>query len=227
MLLIIPSTNNKDEIFDLSATAKALGWNVFHSGWRPPDHIKNQPGVVYGEDIFCEVIADQMNWKLISNPIEWITTLPEKYVSRKIYCTTAAQARDIKDENLIISEPKSLEDDEIILVSEKVTFTSKYRCFVKNKIVVSSCCYYYKDWNKEPEFNVNFNYNINHEAIVKFVNDMLIDPEVNCEDSVIDVGRFKKDTYSVIKSKPAYTSELFGCEKVAALDTIKSSCRQG
>jgi ATP-grasp domain, R2K clade family 2 len=226
MLLIVPSTNNKDEIFNISAIAKAVGWNVIHSGWRVPDHIKGQIGAVYGESIFCDVIADQMNWELISNPIEWITTLPEKYVSRKVYCTTAMQTRDITDENLIISEPKTCEDDEIVIVSEKLNFTSKYRCFINNKTVVSSCCYYYKDWNRDPEFNLPYNYNVNYDAVVEFVNNMLADPEVNCENSVIDIGRFKKDTYAVLKSKPAYTSELFGCEKIAALDTIKSSCKR-
>jgi hypothetical protein len=239
---LILTPNKQVDVTRLSQTACALGWSIFDRGWNIPKHILKAPGAVYGERIFCEVIAEQMGWKLLSNTPDWITTLPEEYVSRKISFTNLITARNITDEKFITScvgkcfeakvyssgaELIANEDyDEIsVLVSDVMKFTSKYRCFVKNKKVIAVCCYYYKDWNKEPEINSPANYNTNSEPVIKFVNDMLANEKVNCVASTcIDVGRFKKDTYAVINSKPSYMSGFYGCEIVAALDAIKTSC---
>lgn len=239
---LILTPNKQDDVIRLSQTAYALGWEIFDRGWDIPKHILKSPGAVYGERIFCEVIAEQMGWKLISNATDWITTLPEEYVSRNIISTNLITARNITGEKFIAPcvgkcfEAKVYAsgaelitnkdyDDVSVLVSDAMKFTSKYRCFVKNKKVISVCCYYYKDWNKEPEINTTANYNINSDAVVKFVNDMLANEKVDCVVSTcIDVGRFKKDTYAVISSKPPYMSGFYGCEIVAALDTIKTSC---
>jgi hypothetical protein len=242
-MLLIVSPNYKGETPLLIKTAQTLGWEVYSDGWRIPKHLLNTPGAVYGELLFCETIAEQMNWKLISNPFDWITKLPEEYVNRKVEFMTLAEARNITEEKFI--KPADIDcfdakiyasgkdlpsrstlDNVPTLVSDVMKFTSEYRCFVKNRSVISACCYWFKKFGMtEAAVNKSENYLNNNEVIIEFVNKMLKDERVECAPSaVIDVGRFKKDTYTVIKTNPAWTSGIYGCEMVAALDAIKSAC---
>jgi hypothetical protein len=242
-MLLIVSPNYKGEVQLLAETAKILGWDIYHDGWRIPEHLLHSPGAVYGEQFFCEVVAEQMNWKLVANPFDWLAKLPETYTARKVSFMKLSEARNITEEKFIkpaddkcfpakvYSSGKELTtnkdlDDVPILVSHVMKFTSEYRCVVKDRKVITSCCYLYKDYRvAEPEINKPINYNVNYDAVVDFVNTMLADVAVECvESTVIDVGRFKKDTYAVIESNPVYASGIYGCEFVAMLDAIKAAC---
>ena len=242
MLLILPQ-NYTEEINALANTASILGWDVERSGWNISDDLDRQDGAVYGTEFFCEIIANQMNWKLHFNPLDWLATLPEEYVSRKISFMKFNTARNIKEEKFIKPaddkafaakvyksgdelDKNPILDDVPVLVSDVMKFTSEYRCFIKDNNVVSICCYYYNPIGAaKPFINEKDNYYINNDAVAAFVKSLLRDKRVTCAaGSVIDVGRFKKDTYAVIESNPAYASELYGCELVGTLDAIKSSC---
>ena len=242
MLLII-TPNYKGEVKLLAKTAQALGWEIYRGGWRIPDHLLKRPGAVYGEQFFCEVVADQMNWKLVANPLNWLAKLPETYTARKVSFMKLSEARNITEEKFIKpADDKCFEakvyasgkdlttnpdlNDAPTLVSDVMKFTSEYRCVVKDRRVITSCCYLYKDYRVvEPEINKPINYLVNYDAVVNFVNTMLADESVECaESTVIDVGRFKKDTYAVIESNPVYASGVYGCELVAMLDALKTAC---
>lgn len=242
LLIVTPNHKSQDEVQRLARTAEVLGWNVYKNGWRIPKHLHHTPGAVYGEQFFCEAIAEQMGWRLLSNSLDWLTKLPEEYVSRKIELKTFEEARKIEEEKFIkpaddkcfpakvYSSGKDLPLLPIInnvpsLISDVMKFTSEYRCFIKNKIVTTVCCYSYKHTYKEVEINNPENYNINNDAVIEFVSNLLRDERVECAPgSVIDVGRFKKDTYAVIESNPIYASGTYGCEMVAVLDAIKEAC---
>lgn len=237
-MLLILTPNQKEDVITLRKTAEALNYDVFVSlpGWRLPTSIKGRMGIVYGEALFCEVISQQMGWSLLSNSQSWLTKLPEKYTSRKIYFTDMVGARketekkffkpaDMKSfEAKVYDSGKELNQnsvlDEIpVLVSDEMNFTSEYRCFVKNRQVVTACCYSFKKDINKKEHHLR-----NNDAVIGFVNDMLKDETIECAPgAVIDVGRFKKDTYAVIEANPAWASGLYGCELVAVLDVLKSS----
>lgn len=242
-MLLIVTPNYKGEVQLLSKTAQALGWDVFFGGWRVPKHLLHTPGAVYGEQFFCEIIAEQMNWKLLANPLDWLAKLPEEYVNRKISFTTLSEARKITEEKFIkpaddkcfeakvYASGSDLSTSEVLdnaptLVSDVMKFTSEYRCFIKDRRVTTACCYWYKPHPKtEPDINRPENYFVNNDAVLEFVSKMLQDERVEvAPGSVIDVGRFKKDTYTVIESNPVYASGIYGCELVAALDAIKAAC---
>lgn len=242
-MLLIVSPNYRDEIVLLTKTASALGWYIYNGGWVIPPHLLKMRGAVYGERFFCEYVSEQMNWKLHSNPLDWLAKLPEGYVNRKITFSTLASARKITDKKFIkpaddkaflsavynsgndLPENKIL-DDTPVLISDVMNFTSKYRCFIKDRAVVAECCYYLKSYNmKEAEINKHSNYDNNSKAVIDFVNNMLKDQLVDCvRGTVIDVGRFKKDTYTVIGSNPVWTSDVYGCELTAVLDVIATAC---
>lgn len=242
-MLLIVTPNYKGEVPILSKTAAILGWDVYNQGWRVPEHLLKERGAVYGEQFFCEVIAEQMGWKLLNNRLDWLTTLPEEYVSRKIEFMTMSEARKIRTEKFIKpADDKCFEsriyangdllpktdvlDDAPTIVSDVMKFTSEYRCFIKDRSVISMCCYLYKDYTaSEPDINKPERYSANSEAVIEFVTRMLLDERVDCvPGSVIDIGRFKKDTYAVIESNPVYASGLYGCDTVASLAAIKAGC---
>lgn len=239
LLIVTPNTSNSEEITSLSRTAESLGWSVYKpTTWRVAPNLIGLPGAVYGELFFCEFIAQQMKWKLFSDPLNWLATLPEKYVKREIMFTNLASARQMKFENKFVKPaddkaftakvytnqddlPRNDVLDTVpVLISDKVDFVSEYRCFVKDRKVVSISCY---QWRGEVNKVSNWYWRI--EPAVKFVNKMLKDSEVSCAPgNVIDVGVFKDDSIAVIESNPAYASGLYGCERVGALDVVRTSC---
>lgn len=248
MLLITTPNVNKD-IKILIDTAQALNWSIFNDSWRIPERIKDSIGVVYGEPMFCETVAEQMNWRLHRNQFDWITKLPIEYVNREIVFTSLREARKLKEKKFIkhAADFKSfmsnvfengeqlvetLDDNIPVLVSDVMRFTSKYCCLIKDRQVISSCCFWLKTKQMEAqqqsaEFNLPKNYDNNHMDVVNFVNNMLKNDKVDCVNScVIEVGRFDKDKYAVIGTNPIYTSPLYGCDAVALLDGLRSSCRE-
>lgn len=242
-MLLIVSPNYRGEVALLAKTASALDWTIYNGGWRIPQYLLKMPGAVYGEQFFCEAISEQMHWKLHTNPLDWLANLPEIYVNRKITFSNLAEARKITEKKFIkpaddkafisaiynsgddLPENKIL-DNVPVLISDIMNFTSEYRCFVKGRIVVAECCYYLKAHNmKEAEINKQVNYDNNSKDVIDFVNNMLKDTRVDCAiGSVIDVGRFKKDTYAIIESNPVWASGVYGCELTAVLDTIAAAC---
>jgi ATP-grasp domain-containing protein len=237
MIFVIAPTANEDTNY-LAKSAEAIGYNVIvpTSGWGLSKELRGKPGMVYGPKMFCEVIAEQMNWELLSTHPNWITTLPKNFVNREVYFTSVRNARKVASEKYfkltdiqyfspsVRASGKELPDHEIyndspILVSDVMRFTSEYRCVVKNRKAITACCYQKLQVSEDKN-----NYNFNHENIVRFINLLLEDGKVSCVPGfVIDIGKYGMDKFAIIDSKPAYSSRLFGCEPIAMLDAIKAS----
>ena len=241
-MLLILTPNYLGEASVLGKTAALLGWEIYRaqSSWRLPDLLIGREGAVYGELYFCEAVAQQMHWTLNNNKPSWLAALPKEYVKRNVSFTTLAAARHINEKKFIKPVdgkvfPASVYDngnqlpqqaglDDIpVLVSEKIKFQSEYRCFVKDREVVSVSCYaHYKAPINDP-----YNWYVNTESVVSFVNAMLKDDRVSCVPGAsIDVGRLKNEELAVIDAGPAYASDIYGCERVGTLDAIKASCNK-
>jgi hypothetical protein len=238
-MLLIVTPNFKGEVPILAKAAEILGWEVYRSpgGWRLPEDLKGKEGAVYGELYFCEVVAQQMNWTLRSNSLGWLARLPNKYTKRNIEFMTLAEARKITEKKFIKPAddkvfpsqvydngdalPKQDYLDSVpVLVADKVKFLSEYRCFIKDRKVVSISCYLMM-----KEVNAAHNWYINTEPVVDFVNKMLEDDSVECAPGcVIDAGRLKNGEIAIVEDNPVYASGIYGCEIAASLDAIKASC---
>lgn len=245
-MLLITTPNVNPEVKNLINIAQALGWAVYNDSWKIPERIKGETGAIYGEWLFCETVASQMNWTLKRNPLNWLATLPNEYTNRNVMFSNLKEAKKLTTEKFIKPADakvfqakiyssgeelnKTLDDGTPVLISDVMKFTSEYRCIVKNREVISSCCYWYRtrqmeNMSQPAEFNLSKNYNNNYFEVVSFVNNMLKDEKVRCTDSfVVDVGRFDKDKYAIIGDKQTYNSNLYGCDAVAMLDAIKASC---
>jgi hypothetical protein len=247
-MLFIITPNCKGDPQVLADAAEILGWQSYiaPAGWRLPQSMIGQlgAGAVYGERIFCEVVAQQMKWKLSSNSLDWAAKLPKEYLHRDISFTKLGDMRSEKNRKFIkpadgksfaakvyesgLDLPKSYVFNDVpVIVSDVMNFTSEYRCFVKNRRVVSVCCYWYPE---KSEINNKEHYNRNSETVIKFVNSMLENKDIECANGiVIDVGRYEKPfqrewPFVIMKSSPAYCSDVYGCEIIGTLETIKASC---
>jgi hypothetical protein len=246
-MLLITTPNVKSETRKIINAAQGLGWAVYNDSWRIPDRLKTNTDIaIYGEWLFCETVAEQTGYKLQRNPLNWLAKLPEEYVNRKVVFTNLGEARRLTERKFIkpadnkLFQAKiynsgseltnSLEDNIPVLISDVMSFTSEYRCIVKNRQVISSCCYWLhtkqmQNLNQAAELNLSKNYDNKFHDVVNFVNKMLKDDRVECVNScTIDVGRFDKDRYTIIEENPIYASGIYGCDPVAMLDAIKSSC---
>lgn len=242
MLLIVPPNTEKDvEIFALLQTATCLDWEILRAptSWRIPREYLDTEGAVYGDNYFCQIIADQMNWELVGNEPDWLTTLDkEKYTRREITMSTLPDARKLLVKKFI---KPSNEGDHLfpaavyesgeklpqnyavgecpVLLSGTIPYNTEWRCFVKNRVIVSVSCYRHMQTKDEHIWNFDC------VSAIDFVKKVLADEKVSFAPSAtIDVGRSKKGFMSVIESSPAYSSELYGCELVGTLDAIKASC---
>jgi hypothetical protein len=246
MLFIVSPHYRSSDITALTKTAIALGWDVFDKSYQVPDRFRGSEGAPYGDLFFCEIVSEKLGWRLTRNPINWLATLPKEYTGRDIYICKYSEALQLTEpkfikppddkffEGDVYENGSKLKDLSIfhnkdVIVSDPMTFTSKYRCFTKNRKVTTACCYYLKHTNlPTPEINIRQNYSHNNNDVISYVNKMLSDPNVFCAPgTVIDIGRYKKDTYAVIGGKPAHSAEIYGCEKTAVLDAIRSSCFMG
>jgi hypothetical protein len=71
-------------------------WPVHRiQAWRVPEELRSCQNniIIYGEPLFAEAVADQMELVLLEPAIDWLTTVPQKYLSRKIEFMTLGSAR--------------------------------------------------------------------------------------------------------------------------------------
>jgi hypothetical protein len=229
--------HSHNEIIALQMSARELGWDVVSapSSWRLEDDLinSNAIGVPYGSQLFCEVIAQQMNWKLKMNSFDWLANVPKQYTNRQVDFMSLKEARLIKERKFIkpaddkcfdakiyeigTFDPSPLiSDDYPVLVSDIVEFVVEYRCFVRERQMVTGSCYIYEDQIANPKYFDKYEM----EAQL-FMKDML--PNIQTEDAVIDIGLIKNSTWSVIETNPAWASGLYGCDPMEALLTIQNT----
>jgi len=203
-----------------------------------PDELlgKKIQGVPYGSQLFCEVISQQMGWKLKANPFDWLTKVPKRYLRRQINFMTLAEAKKIDVRKFIkpaddkcfdakIYEPgefqpaKEIEESYPTLVSDIVEFTHEYRCFVKDRQVTTWSCYIWDKHIAEPNEFENIVDKIGYPD--DFLMDVLF--STTSENAVIDAGLINGKDWAVIESNPVWASGLYGCDPAEVLLTMEKA----
>lgn len=221
-----------NEILALQISARELGWDVFPApgGWRlDSELIASKPqGIPYGSQIFCEVIAQQLNWRLLLNSFDWLANLPGKFLLRQVDFMTLEQAKCLSERKFIkpaddkcfdakVYNPGEFQPNEVlsrdtpVLVSDEVDFTLEYRCFVKNQEVKSISIYL----NNGQMVGDNPSAQVDLATAKNFCQEVL--NEVKSVDAVIDVGLIKDRGWAVIETNPVWASGLYCCDPAEAL----------
>jgi hypothetical protein len=237
-----------NEILALQVAAREEGWDVLSapSGWRLDDDLikSGVPGVAYGSQTFCEVIAMQMNWRLKANSFDWLAKLPQQYLQRNVQFMTLGEAKLLKETKFIkpaddkvfaaaVYSPGTLHPHETVpndtptLVSDVVQFDLEYRCFVNEfgRVVTWSnyICYEHQAdprfWDMVPD---SHGFLKPHE----FVSYMLYhskDYGIETVASVIDVGHIPGKGWAIIETNQAWASGIYGCDPGKVLEVLAQS----
>ncbi len=222
-----------------------LGWSVDRlPGWRVPDHIlnNNKKVIIYGEPLLAEAVCDQLGLVLLEPSIDWLTKVPEKYLSRTIQLMSLGEARLLDTRAFVkpaegkIFEPTVYEKGDAlptdrnvdletpVLRSEVVDFRLEVRCFVRERSIVTLSPYWRNDQLASDEFG-NWPFLENEEAEAKiFAQSVLDDNDVPFPPAcTLDVGKLTDGKWAIIEANPCWGAGLYGCDPEQVLLSIGST----
>lgn len=229
-----------NEIVALHFAAETLGWEGYPapSGWRLPDDLIAQKpqGIPYGSQIFCEVIAQQLNWKLLANEFSWLAELPYRFVQRQIRFMDLSSARKLTTENFIkpaddkcfdakVYKPGAFNPPEVLdphtpcLVSEPVEFVKEYRFFVGNSQVLTGCTYL----DEGQLVGIDNRYEDDLGDAQKFCQTVV--DYFGSVNAVIDVGVIKDRGLAVVETNPIWASGIYRCDPIEVLKAMEGSVK--
>lgn len=218
--LIVSPRSSTDSIALLKA-AREAGWDTHRAiRYRPPDEPVQNP-VIYGELIFCDVMAETLGVALFDPPDDWLANLPQKYLRRKV---EAAFIRDLprfvergffkpaNDKVFPASiyegggcvPTRHLSPATPVLVSEIVEFEIEVRCYLLGRKLMTAGVYLTADYVLgESELRA-------FVGAQKWVQYLLDDSEVELPPaSTLDVGFIPGQGWAVVEINQAYSSGVY------------------
>jgi len=233
-----------NEILALQMAARDRGWDVIpaETTWRLDDDLiaTGSFGIPYGSQLFCEVIAQQMGWRIRLNPFDWLAKVPMKYLKRNVDFMTLKEVKNITERKFIkpaddkcfdvgVFNPGEfryngeLPDETPILVSDVVHFLSEFRCFVSEEgRCETQCCYLLNGDLANPRNYYSIDAEFGYGSAAEFVDELLSEYPV-LAGSTIDVGILEGQGWAVIESNPVWASSLYGCDAGQALNAMVGS----
>lgn len=241
--LILPPRFSPDSIA-LRGAALEAGWHVERlSSWRVSDSLKTENIAIYGESLFCAVVADQLSVFLLEPPFEWLASIPKEYLLRDVIFCDLAEAKgfseraffkpaddkcfaaQVYDNGTSLPVPEVLPDDTPVLVSEPVEWNAEFRFFVLNGEIAtfspySRCGELIQDANgdwlaseEETEQAGSFCRNL----LENFASSL--PPSV-----VVDIGEIVGRGFAVIEANPCFASGIYGCDASKVLRVVERAC---
>jgi len=241
ILLISPRYGTRADTVKLIEAARVRGikTQTLLNNWNIDTLAPNEQCAVYGEQAFCEFVAQELRLNFYQNSLDWIARLPHAFVKRSIRYMRMREAIEIEENNHTILGRRLLEPaDDImdfdagfytknfpfvphntnILVHSYHEWVAKFRFVVVNGKPVASCCYRLCD-----TFNLPAIWQVQYDTggiDAKSFLDTLLD-HVNCAPScVIDVGYIKQTGWAVVSTLPIWSAELYGCSPNNFLDAL-------
>src|SRR5262245_19855288 len=149
----------------LERAAHEAGWSCFRARRYalPPDV---EDPVVYGEMVFCDVMARALGLGLLEPSDGWLPALPSLYLQRQVNLIAHADLKFAVDSRHFIKPandklfeagifehgshvPRRYIDPRMpVLVSDVVYFTIEVRCFVLDRRVMTAGVYAFSDENR-------------------------------------------------------------------------------
>lgn len=237
-----------NEIIALQMAAREYGWQVISAptSWRLDNELTSTPqlGIPYGSQTFCEVISQQMGWKLHQNSFDWLAKIPKEYLKRQVDFMSLKEAKKIEVRKFIkpaddkcfdakIYEPgefkphELISDDYPVLVSDVVKWDIEYRCFIGNNetnhnVFTWSNYLFYGQIN-DPHFHKMIPGDLEH--IEDFMKKVLRDSFKRnmIGPSVIDVGVIPRKGWAVIETNPIWASGIYGCDPMQVIMAMNNS----
>ena len=191
--------------------------------WEPPEYLKKTDVRVYGNEVFCLILAQKLNLALVSPPDDLILKLSPKWLGRDIAtCELSSidnlpypifikplapkqfEAKVYTDLASIKNMTNGLPIETKTITSSIVSFTAEARTFVLNNKVLD--CEFYEGTG-------------NTDEVIDFVNDLCKDT-VLPRTCVIDVGFIANSGYAFIEANSTWGAGLNGCRPQKVIPAI-------
>jgi hypothetical protein len=232
--LIVPDRRSNPDIKALDFAASALGWEFAPVRYQLPQPFQADAPVLYGDPLFCDIVAAQLGVRLLEPADDFLVRLPETWRQRRVELTTLAEARK-RDTPPFFAKPAAdksfpakvyasgaaLPDDETVpgttpvLLSEPVYWEVEWRLFVVEGRVVTRSPYFRNgklDLVAHPEELAELRSFT--KALLAEIAPLL--PPV----TVLDIGKIAGKGWAVVEANPAWASGLYGCDPKQTLKAL-------
>lgn len=225
----------------LGAAAAARGWLVTTmERWRiPSDMPLDGKIVLYGEPLFCRVVAAQCGHVLLEPPHEWLCGVPAQFTQRQIRYLNFGQVADL-DYPLFLKPPddkifgaavyhsaealvarKDIDSDQGVLASARVDFLREYRVYMLDHKAVACSVYsvngeLFED-PKDPDLDTAAHFASQVAAACT---------ETTPSAVVIDVGVLSTGEWAVVEANPVFGAGIYGAEPDHVLDVLYAACHR-
>lgn len=220
---IILSPRFSSDSQDMWRAANKAKWNVHRAiNYSQPEYVSDC--CVYGELMFCDIMADRCDLSLLDPPDQFIEQLPWEYVRRKIeFCNAVTSLSCFKSfgEPKVFVKPANdkvftygvyhnardiplryVDENCPILMSSVVSWETEVRLYCLDGKVLTAASYrYIGDRPEEQELKEAEEFG--NEVLSGFCNDL---PSA----VVLDVGRITdQEGWAVVETNQAYASGLY------------------
>jgi hypothetical protein len=192
--------------------------------------LEGSTAALYGNHIFCLVLAQKLNLELVSPPDDFLFYLPEKWLKRAIAKSTITDASRFVYPCFIkpmvpktfsgkvynsyvelLEECKQLNDNTPIIQSEIIQIRAEARAFILDNKIASASIYE--------------GYGDIQEAIL-FVNQFLAEnTHQNPSTYVLDVGLLDSGEWAILEANAVWGSGLNGCDANAVACCIAEATK--
>lgn len=214
-------------------------WESFRfSSWRIPDSFSYTVGstAIYAGSLFVAAINEKLKLPLVDPPYDFLCQLPNYLRLRDV---SMVKVRDlwsgykgyfikpvdektfpaqVYDDSRNIPGLDLLDNEDLVLISDPVEWTSEVRNFVLDGRVFTDS--YYRLSNQDV-FKVPGS---TERTFIEGIMSVLRSTGLDLSALVIDVGHIKGKGWAVIEANPAWASGLYACDPERALEVIKRSC---
>jgi hypothetical protein len=227
-ILLLPSGADYER--DAVAGAwQAAGGKVQRLGrfWAPEESLRGKCVCVYGNVIFCQVLAESLGLDLLGPADDLLVLLPEHLLGRTVTLSSLERMSELEypcfAKSLlpklftsgVVTRPEALanltlglEPETAILVSEPVRFEGEARAFIYDRRVLDLALYEgYADLGGAMEVA---------EAVAQL--------EGTPHGFVVDLGRLK-DRWVVVELNPSWGAGLNGCDAEKVILAIAAGTR--
>jgi ATP-grasp domain, R2K clade family 2 len=232
--LIVPDRASNLDIKALQAAAVARGWQFAPVRYQLPKPFHADVPVLYGDPLFCDIVAAQLGVRLLEPSDNFLVRLPDAWRQRHVALTTLAQARLWESGSVFVKPAadksfparvyasgaalpgeEAVPGDTPILLSEPVQWEVEWRLFVCAGKVVTRSPYFRNgklDLVARPD---------ELSALRSFTKALL--PEIESllpPVAVLDIGKIAGKGWAVVEANPAWASGFYACDPKQALTAL-------
>lgn len=207
-------------------------WSIYRIGFNPEDKLKTIPPefriAYYGGTLLGQKISNYYNLSLLEPSLDWLLTIPEEYLGRKVEYLKISSFKQYNVPKFIknadnkwfparilnangIPDFNYIDHDFYVYVQDIVNFRYEYRCFILNRELMDMSIY------PENKFYTNNPINEAKQFIKKILNDGRIKIPIS---AVIDIGLTTEDKWLIVESNPSFASGIYNCAPELVFKTI-------